>query len=180
MIRSLTLALCLIATPAFSQMTHDNHSNHGASQATSQPMEAGQAAFAAIQEITAILRADPETDWAKVNIDALRAHLVDMNSVTLSAQVQTEIQSNKLVFTVTGSGATKGAIQRMVLAHASIMKDANGWEFSATKIAQGATLTVSAKDLSIVQGLGFFGIMADGMHHQSHHLQLARGSDPHH
>ena len=32
--------------------------------------EAGQIAFAAIQEIVAILEADPQTDWSKVDIDA--------------------------------------------------------------------------------------------------------------
>jgi hypothetical protein len=37
------------------------------------PTQPGQAAFAAIQEIVAILEADPRTDWSKVNIDALRA-----------------------------------------------------------------------------------------------------------
>ena len=47
------------------------------------PTEAGQGAFAAIQEIVAILEADPDTDWSKVDIDALRQHLVDMNAVTL-------------------------------------------------------------------------------------------------
>jgi len=178
MTRSLIFALCLITTPAYAQMTHDNHSQHNQDKAI--PIEAGQAAFATIQEIVAILRADPKTDWSKVNIDALRAHLVDMNAVTLFAQVQTKLQPKGVVFTVTGSGATKASIQRMVVAHASIMKDANEWEFSAMTTPQGANLTVAAKDLSIVRGLGFFGIMADGMHHQTHHLQLARGSDPHH
>ena len=45
----------------------------------------GQDAFGAIQEIVGILEADPNTDWSKVNISALREHLVDMNEVTLKA-----------------------------------------------------------------------------------------------
>ena len=48
---------------------------------------AGQDAFAAIQEVVEILTADPKTDWSKVNIDALRQHLIDMNNVTLNAKV---------------------------------------------------------------------------------------------
>ncbi|MFW1924327.1 hypothetical protein ACG90D_19965, partial [Acinetobacter geminorum] len=55
-----------------------------------EPTQPGQDAFAAIQEIVQILEADPRTDWSKVNIDALREHLVDMSNVTLSAQVKTE------------------------------------------------------------------------------------------
>src|SRR5437764_5713379 len=35
----------------------------------------GQAAFGAIQEVVELLEADPTTDWAKVNIAALREHL---------------------------------------------------------------------------------------------------------
>ena len=39
-----------------------------------QPTMPGQAAFGTIQEVVQILEADPTTDWAKVNIAALRQH----------------------------------------------------------------------------------------------------------
>ena len=45
----------------------------------------GQDTFGAIQEIVQILEADPATDWSKVNIAALREHLIDMNEVALHA-----------------------------------------------------------------------------------------------
>ena len=32
-----------------------------------------------------ILEADPTTDWSKVNIGALREHLIDMDEVTMRA-----------------------------------------------------------------------------------------------
>ena len=51
------------------------------------PREPGQVAFAANQEVVAILASDPATDWSKVDIEALRQHLIDMNSVTLRARV---------------------------------------------------------------------------------------------
>ncbi|MDP1699378.1 MAG: hypothetical protein Q8L53_00255 [Aestuariivirga sp.] len=35
------------------------------------PQETGQSAFAAIQEIVAILSANPATDWSKIDIEAL-------------------------------------------------------------------------------------------------------------
>src|SRR5437763_2768602 len=41
------------------------------------PTSPGQAAFGAISEIVRLLKADPNTDWSKVNIEALRQHLID-------------------------------------------------------------------------------------------------------
>ena len=49
------------------------------------PTMPGQEAFGTIQEVVQILEADPTTDWSKVNIPALREHLIDMNEVTLRA-----------------------------------------------------------------------------------------------
>ena len=37
----------------------------------------GHDAFGAIQEIVQILDADPNTDWSKVDLEALRQHLID-------------------------------------------------------------------------------------------------------
>ena len=53
---------------------------HGASTTPTMP---GQDTFGAIQEIVQILDADPKTDWSKVDLEALRQHLIDMNEVTL-------------------------------------------------------------------------------------------------
>jgi len=49
------------------------------------PTMPGQDAFGAIQEVVRILDADPKTDWSKVDLEALRQHLIDMNEVTLNA-----------------------------------------------------------------------------------------------
>ncbi|WP_419694904.1 hypothetical protein ACN2CC_32530 [Mesorhizobium muleiense] len=49
------------------------------------PTMPGQDAFGAIQEIVRMLEADPETDWSKIDLEALRQHLIDMNEVTLKA-----------------------------------------------------------------------------------------------
>ena len=46
------------------------------------PTMPGQEAFGTIQEIVRMLEADPATDWSKVNIGALREHLIDMDEVT--------------------------------------------------------------------------------------------------
>ncbi len=146
----------------------------------SMPTEAGQAAFGAIQEIVAILDADPNTDWSKVDIDALRQHLVDMNAVTLEAKVASAPVEGGERFDVTGDGAVSDSIRRMLLAHAATMNGVDGWTFEAQKIEGGASLTVHAppKDAAKLRGLGVFGVLALGMHHQMHHLMLARGKSP--
>ena len=45
----------------------------------------------AIGEIVRILEADPKTDWSKVNLEALRQHLIDMNEVALHADAAVEL-----------------------------------------------------------------------------------------
>src|SRR5262249_59069954 len=47
----------------------------------------GQAAFSTIGEVVAILKADSSTDWSKVDLDALREHLIDMDDVVMHASV---------------------------------------------------------------------------------------------
>ena len=69
---------------------HGDMGHHGGmhgqqSSATGVPTMPGQDAFGTIQEVVQILQADPTTDWSKVNIAALREHLIDMNEVTLHA-----------------------------------------------------------------------------------------------
>jgi hypothetical protein len=145
------------------------------------PTQAGQGAFAAIQEIVAILMADPETDWSKVDIDALRQHLADMNAVTLSAKVANTPIEGGMRFDVTGEGDVRDSIRRMVTAHAMAMSGLDGWTMEAHEIDGGASLSVRApaKDAAKLRGLGFFGVLTLGMHHQMHHLMIARGAHPH-
>ena len=84
-----------------------------------QPTMPGQDAFGAIQEVVQMLEADPKTDWSKVNIAALREHLIDMNEVTLHANASERPLDNGLEIAVTGDGRTLQAIKRMVPAHVS-------------------------------------------------------------
>ena len=106
-------------------MMHSANMGQGETMATGLQMhpatEAGQSAFAAIEEIVLALDADPETDWSKVDISGLREHLVDMELVFTDAIVETTEVENGFAFTVTGTGKTKGAIQRMAFAHSGIM-----------------------------------------------------------
>lgn len=146
------------------------------------PTEPGQDAFGTIQEIIAILEADPATDWSKVDIEALRTHLVDMNKVTVDAQVAAAEVPGGAQFVARGEERTLEALRRMVPAHAQFIDGMNGWKVVAKPREYGVTLTVTSDDpaqTARIRALGFIGVMATGAHHQAHHLAIARGGDPH-
>jgi len=157
---------------------------HGHGSAADEPTLPGQDAFGAIQEIVRILEADPKTDWSKVDLEALRQHLIDMNDVTLKADAAAKPVDGGLEIAVTGSGRTVEAIQRMVPAHAHEIDRAhlNGWSAKTDPLPNGVLLTVTAgsvKEAQHIRGLGFIGIMVSGHHHQPHHLAMARGEIVH-
>lgn len=163
-----------------SKMMHGNQ--EGMMMGGMAPQETGQPAFAAIQEIVAMLDANPSTDWSKVNIEALRQHLIDMDNVTLGAVVSASQTGGSMRFAVTGEGAVQGSITRMVMAHAATMNGVDGWTFAAEPTQTGAILTVTPPDpasMTKLKALGFIGILTLGMHHQQHHWMLAIGKSPH-
>jgi len=155
---------------------------HGPGQQSAIPTEPGQAAFGAIQEIVGKLQADPRTDWSKVDVDALRQHLIDMDEVTMRAAAQKEPIDNGLRIKVTGSDRTLEAIQRMIPAHAKEIDGMNGWTVRTTNLPNGVELTVTSSnpaDVPKIRGLGFMGIMVQGGHHPVHHLAMAKGEPLH-
>jgi hypothetical protein len=141
------------------------------------PTMPGQEAFGTIQEIVRILEADPSTDWSKVDIAALREHLIDMDEVTMHAAAQDRMLDGGIEFTVTGAGRALPAIKRMVPAHVAVLRSL-GWNATTDDLPDGVKLTVMASEaqpLAKLKGLGFIGIMAQGAHHQAHHLMMAKG-----
>jgi hypothetical protein len=142
------------------------------------PTMPGQDAFGAIQEIVQILDADPKTDWSKVDLEALRQHLIDMNEVTLRVDAAPKEIDGGLEIAVTGTGRTLVAIQRMVPAWAQTMNGHQGWTTKAASLPNGELLTVTAtdpKEIQHIRGLGFIGLLVSGSHHQPHHLAIAKG-----
>ena len=149
--------------------------------AAGMPTSPGQDAFGAIQEIVQILEADLTTDWSKVNIEALRQHLIDMNEVTLHAAATEHVLDNGIAIDVTGEGRTLAAIKRMVPAHVSELREI-GWNAKTEELPNGVKLTVTASEaqpLTKLKALGFMGIMVQGSHHQQHHLMMAKGEFSH-
>lgn len=168
----LAVSLICFALPLQAQHAHDSPT----------PTETGQAQFAAIAEIVAQLRVHPGTDWSKVNIDALRAHLIDMENVNTRAETTMSIDGRKITFQVTGEPDVAASIQRMLTAHGPMLAAETGWSVDVSPLSDGAVLTVAAsseEQISQIKGLGFFGLMTIGAHHQQHHLMIALGHDPH-
>ena len=145
-----------------------------------QPTEPGQGAFAAIAEIVALLEEDPNT--SKADIGALREHLVDMNELILNAVAREEPIPGGLRITVTGEGRTLRAIRNMVPVHAAELAKIDGWQVEAAGRDSGARLSVTSADPqqeARIRGLGFFGLMTTGAHHQAHHWAIATGQPVH-
>lgn len=168
----LSAAMVLVASSALAQHAHQSSS----------PSETGQSQFAAIAEIVMLLRDDEDTDWEQIDIQALRDHLVDMDNVTTRASVTRSVDELSVTFLVKGDEAVAASIGRMVLAHSPMLQQATGWTVVASEQSNGAMMiveVVSEEDLHLVTGLGFFGLMAIGAHHQQHHLMIATGRSPH-
>jgi len=149
------------------------------------PTSSGQAAFGAISEVVRMLKADPKTDWTKVNVEALRQHLIDMDEVTMRSTATQRSIPGGIEVDVTGTGRTTDAIRRMSVNHTAMLTLDSEYNASAKEIPGGARLTVvakNAKDANVVariRGLGFAGIMTEGDHHAAHHIAIARGEMVH-
>jgi hypothetical protein len=150
------------------------------------PSEVGHAAFATLQEVVRILERDPGTDWRRVDLEALRQHLVDMNEVTLRARVEARDTVGGAVFVVDGPPRTRSALHRMVPAHAAATVDDPRYRMQVVPAAGGGVrVTATVKEPGDTEGvvriraLGFVGMLVRGMHHGPHHLAIARGADPH-
>lgn len=149
------------------------------------PVSAGQAAFGAISEVLSILKADPATDWTKVNIEALRQHLIDMDAVVMQSDIAQKDIAGGIDAQVTGNGKTIGSIQRLASNHTSMLNGMPEYRASVVSLPTGVRVSITARDpndtktVARIRGLGFAGLLTEGMHHQRHHLAMARGEMVH-
>ena len=176
-----SLALSLgMSLPACAQSSGGmDHKSHMGNTASAAP--AGQDAYAALAAIVAALEADSTTDWGKVNLEALRQHLIAMNDVTLSARSrQTDIPAGARM-EVTGDGRVAESIRAMLHPHTKMLNALGPYRATVDDIPGGVRFTVTASDprddktVAKIRGLGFSGLLTLGAHHAEHHLALARG-----
>ena len=122
----------------------------------------GDSVFTQIQNQVRTLQEDPDTDWTQVDLTALQQHLVDMEHLSLFAEVSTQYLANGLRYTVTGQGRTLAAIQRMVPMHAQQIATELGMQVEAEVTAEGAwisVITADDKERAMYQAIGFLGLM---------------------
>lgn len=164
------------------ESTTMDHAHHGAGHSKLQ--EPGQDAFGTIQEVIARLNADPNTDWPRVNLEALRRHLVDMNEFTLNVrQVKSKpIPKGVELVIEPETRRAKAALARALSAHPAMVRQEAGWDMKVEPEGRGYRLRVTdptGKAADKIRGLGYIGVMALGNHHQHHHWLMATGVNPH-
>jgi hypothetical protein len=180
----ISIASCLLATSAAAQAEYAK-TMHQEMHPPASAGAGGQYAFVTIGEVVRILKADQSTDWTKVNLEALRQHLIDMDDVMLRAVVVQRNVPGGVQLDITGTGRTAAAIKRMVTSHAHVLGEHTPWQPTVRNVTGGVRLTVLAKDttsasaVAMLRGLGFAGIMVEGDHHAEHHLMMARGMSHH-
>ena len=149
------------------------------------PTASGQAAFGAISEVVQILDADPATDWAKVNLEALRQHLIDMDAVMMRSSVKQRNVAGGIEAEVTSTGVALASLQRIAENHNQMLNMMPDYRVSLVQLSSGVRLTILARDaanvktVARIRGLGFAGMLTEGDHHAAHHLAIARGETVH-
>ena len=147
-------------------------------------LEAGNDAFGTIQEVIKKLNADPQTDWSKVNMEALRVHLVDMQDMTINIEVisQKNIPNGVEVTIKPTTPRANEALKRALKAHPAQMKNETGWDMKVKTKEQNFIISATTQkknEIDKIRGLGYIGLMAYGAHHQPHHWMMATGKNPH-
>ena len=119
-----------------------------------------------------------------MDVERLRAHLRDMDDVTLRAEVRRDDVPGGARYTVRGTGRTVGAIQRMARAHSAMIGAEAPMRATVEPLADGARVTVvaaagDARTATRIRALGFVGVLTTGGHHGPHHLAIAKGELDH-
>jgi hypothetical protein len=107
--------------------------------------------------------------------------MIDMDLVTMRAQVKQRAVPGGLTMQVTGDAMVAAAIKRMVTSHAGMLDQDAQYRATVAPIGDGVQFTVTARDttnvrlVAMIRGEGFAGLLTEGDHHARHHMALARG-----
>lgn len=169
------LAACLIFGLALTSQAQ--HAMHSSDAPLTKP---GNEIFGTIQEVIQKLEADPNTDWSKVNLEALRQHLLDMKAFTEEVAVvsRENIPMGTKVRIRAQTARAKPALKRLFSMHPAMIKKELGWDMKAEQADSEWIVTCTTDNPSEVEkirGLGYIGLLAEGAHHQLHHWMIASG-----
>ena len=175
----------VLATPVASAEEMSHHQGNSADMRHHQVLtEPGDDAFGTIQEVVRKLRENPHTDWSKVNLEALRQHLIDMDNFTKRVSVidQHNIESGVEIRVRADDEQANHSLARALSVHPRMIKQEFGWNIKVSGKGPEYLMRVTSphpEDTTQIRGLGYIGIMALGDHHKAHHWAIATGENPH-
>jgi hypothetical protein len=157
---------------------------HATVEEASPLREPGQAIFGALREVLDRLEADPATDWTRVDLDALREHLVQMDLLFREAQVVREPLADGMRYAVRGGDEVLAAARSIGAMHARMLSaEAPSWQMRVETRGEDVVFEVRSSDpeqQAKIRGLGFSGLLTLGAHHAQHHWAMATGHMHHH
>ncbi len=153
------------------------HQHNAANSPLSMP---GNEIFGTIQEVVQKLENDPDTDWLKVNLEALRQHLLDMKAFTEEVKVisQKPIENGMEIKVKPETERAVGALKRLFQMHPIMLKAEKGWDMVTSRDTDQYILRITTNnnsEIEKIRALGYIGILAEGAHHQKHHWMIATG-----
>ncbi len=170
---SLTIIFCAEMNNVAAQQHHVDSENS--------PLEMpGNEIFGTIQEVVQKLEADPNTDWSKVDLEALRRHLLDMKAFTEEVQVvsQKAIEKGTEIQVKPETERAVKALKKLFNMHPAMLKKEKGWDMTAKQENEQWVITVTTdnnSEVAKIRALSYIGLLAEGSHHQLHHWMIATG-----
>ncbi len=119
----------------------------------------GNEIFGTIQEVVQKLEADPKTDWSKVDLEALRQHLLDMKAfteevdviskrpITNGVKIEVRPQTKRAVI----------ALKHLFSMHPAMLKMEKGWDMEATQNGDQWTITCTTRESAEVEKIRALG-----------------------
>jgi hypothetical protein len=146
-------------------------------------LESGTDPFAVIQETISKLEANKNTDWSKVNIEALRKHLVEMEDATLNVTLkQVNVKNGFAAMIFPQTNRAVKSLFNLLKNHPEQMEKETGWVMVVNRVDDHFEITVTTKndkEIDKIRGLGYIGVIAYGDHHKKHHWSMASGEEVH-
>ena len=161
-----------------------HHQHHMMQNNSSSLTESGNDIFSTIQEVIDKLENNPDTDWSKVNIEALRQHLLDMNDMAMNVEVinQKSLENGLEVTIQSLTPRAEKTLAKVFRVHPIHLKRETSWTMQVVQNKNQFIITTTTEDRNQVKkiiALNYIGLMAYGNHHQPHHWGISTGQSPH-
>ena len=144
--------------------------------------EGGTGPFSAIREAIGVLVNDKNTDWAKVNLDGFRIHLIQMEDITLNVSVvMFDIDGGFGVVVTPTTERARLSLDEVLGTYPQQIYKETGWMMEASQVGGSFKIMVRTNnfdELPLLRGLGYIGVMAWGESHLPHHYGIVSGSVP--